>query len=183
VIDSYRIVKEIHPEVQLALVGSMAHDDPEGWDFYNKTVDYAAGDSDIFILSNLNNIGSVEVNAFQVHSKAVIQKSIREGFGLTVTEALWKARPTVGGRAGGIVDQIQEGETGWLVDSPEECAQACGEVLDDAADAVQKGRRGKEHVRRHFLMPRLLRDWLALFNRLDGNDTGETSLVTAATAT
>jgi trehalose synthase len=183
VIDSYRHVKRTHPEVQLALVGSMAHDDPEGWDFYNRTVDYAAGDPDIFILSNLNNIGSVEVNAFQVHSKAVIQKSIREGFGLTVTEALWKARPTAGGRAGGIVDQIQEGETGWIVDSPEECADACREILNDPPGAAERGRRGKEHVRRHFLMPRLLRDWLALFNRLDGNDTGETSLVTAGTAT
>ena len=102
VIDAYKLVKQTHPNVQLALVGSMAHDDPEGWDYYNRTVAHAAGDPDIFILSNLNNIGSVEVNAFQVHSAAVIQKSIREGFGLTVTEALWKGRPMVGGRAGGI---------------------------------------------------------------------------------
>jgi trehalose synthase len=98
VIDAYRIVKEDVPEVQLALVGSMAHDDPEGWDYYNQTVAYAEGDPDIYILSNLNNVGSVEVNAFQVHSKAVVQKSIREGFGLTVTESLWKTRPTVAGR-------------------------------------------------------------------------------------
>ena len=134
-IDAYRLVKQTHPEVQLALVGSMAHDDPEGWDYYNRTVAHAAGDPDIFILSNLNNIGSVEVNAFQVHSAAVIQKSIREGFGLTVTEALWKGRPTVGGRAGGIVAQIRDGETGWLVDSPAECADACREILDGPAAA------------------------------------------------
>ena len=118
VIDAYREVKAALPEVQLALVGSMAHDDPEGWEYYNQTVNYAADDPDIYILSNLNNVGSVEVNAFQVHSAAVIQKSIREGFGLTVTEALWKTRPTVAGRVGGIVAQIQDGETGWLVDSP-----------------------------------------------------------------
>ena len=68
VIDAYRQVKQTHPDVQLALVGAMAHDDPEGWEFYNQTVTYAAGDPDIFILSNLNNVGSVEVNAFQVHS-------------------------------------------------------------------------------------------------------------------
>src|SRR5919204_2696944 len=103
VIDAYRAVKEDYPDVQLALVGSMAHDDPEGWDYYNQTVAYAAGDQNIFILSNLNNVGAVEVNAFQVHSAAVLQKSIREGFGLTVTEALWKTRPTVAGRVGGIV--------------------------------------------------------------------------------
>ncbi len=117
VIDAYRAVKESFPEVQLALVGSMAHDDPEGWDYYNQTVAYAGGDPDIYVLSNLNNVGSVEVNAFQVHSRAVLQKSIREGFGLTVTEALWKAKPTVAGRVGGIVAQIIDGETGWLVDS------------------------------------------------------------------
>jgi len=182
VIDAYRMVRQTHPEVQLALVGSMAHDDPEGWEFYNHTVAHAAGDPDIFILSNLNNIGSVEVNAFQVHSAAVIQKSIREGFGLTVTEALWKARPTIGGRAGGITAQIKNGETGWLVDSSEECADACREILDDPAGVAVRGRRGKEDVRERFLMPRLLRDWLALFNQLAGNDLGETALETVAAA-
>jgi trehalose synthase len=182
VIDAYREVKRSHPDLQLALVGSMAHDDPEGWEYYNQTVSYAANDPDIYILSNLNNVGSVEVNAFQVHSNAVLQKSVREGFGLTVTEALWKARPTVAGRAGGIVDQIEDGETGWLVASPSECAQACREILDDPDGARLRGVRGKEIVRRRFLTPRLLRDWLALFNRLDGNDIGETELLVAGTA-
>jgi len=182
VIDAYRIVKQEHPEVQLALVGSMAHDDPEGWDYYNRTVTYAAGDPDVYILSNLNNIGSVEVNAFQVHSAAAIQKSTKEGFGLTVTEALWKTRPMVASRVGGIVAQIQDGETGWLVDpeAPEECAQACLEILADPAAARQRALRGKEYVRRNFLMPRLLRDWLVLLNKLDGNDTAGAE-VTAAT--
>jgi trehalose synthase len=181
VIDSYRLVKQRFPGVQLALVGSMAHDDPEGWDYYNQTVAYADGDPDIYILSNLNNIGSVEVNAFQVNSAAVLQKSIREGFGLTVTEALWKTRPTVAGRVGGIVVQIQDGQTGWLVDSPEECAEACIEVLCDPREARQRALRGKEYVRRHFLTPRLLRDWLVLFNRLLGNDTSgaEVAVVSA----
>ena len=172
VIDAYRLVKEEIPEVQLALVGSMAHDDPEGWEYYNATVEYAAGDPDIYILSNLNNVGSVEVNAFQVHSRVVIQKSIREGFGLTVSEALWKARPTVAGRVGGIVVQIADGETGRLVDSAEQCAAACLETLRDPETARIRALRGKEYVRTHFLTPRLLRDWLTLFNRLTGNDTG-----------
>ncbi|TMK69243.1 MAG: glycosyltransferase [Actinobacteria bacterium] len=181
VIDSYRLVKQRFPDVQLALVGSMAHDDPEGWEYYNQTVAYADGDPDIYILSNLNNIGSVEVNAFQVHSAAVLQKSIREGFGLTVTAPLWKTRPTVAGRVGGIVTQIQDGATGWLVDSPEECAEACIEILRDPREARQRALRGKEYVRRHFLTPRLLRDWLVLFNRLLGNDTSgaEVAVVSA----
>jgi trehalose synthase len=182
VIDAYRLVKERFPEVQLALVGSMAHDDPEGWDYYNQTVAYADGDPDIYILSNLNNIGGVEVNAFQVHSHAVIQKSIREGFGLTITEALWKTRPTVAGRVGGIVRQIEDGETGWLVDSSAECAEACIEVLRDPAEARLRALKGKEYVRRNFLMPRLLRDWLVLFNRLLGNDTAGAELAVVGVA-
>jgi trehalose synthase len=180
VIDAYREVKARYPDVQLALVGSMAHDDPEGWEFYNQTVAYAAGDPDIYILSNLNNVGSVEVNAFQVHARAVLQKSIREGFGLTVSEALWKARPTVAGNVGGIVTQIQDGETGWLVNSSSECAAACLAILDDPADARRRALAGKEHVRRNFLTPRLLRDWLVLFNRLVGNDTAGAEVMTVA---
>src|SRR5918996_1546267 len=183
VIDAYRLVKEEYPDVQLALGGSMAHDDPEGWDFYNQTVGYADGDPDIYILSNLNNVGSVEVNAFQGHAAAVLQKSIREGFGLTVTEALWKTRPTIAGRVGGIVAQIHDGETGWLVSSSTECAQACVEILRDPREARQRALKGKEFVRRHFLTPRLLRDWLVLFNQLLGNDTsGAEVAVVSATA-
>ena len=101
VIDAYRIVKAERPEVQLALVGSMASDDPEGWDFYNSTLAHADGDPDIHILNNFNNVGSIEVNAFQSLSDVVIQKSTREGFGLTVSEALWKGRPFIGGNVGG----------------------------------------------------------------------------------
>jgi trehalose synthase len=172
VIDAYRLVKAEVPGVQLALVGSMAHDDPEGWHFYNRTVEYADGDPDVYILSNLNNVGSVEVNAFQVHSRVVIQKSIREGFGLTVSEALWKGRPTVAGRVGGIVVQIADGQTGRLVGSSEECAAACLEALNDPEVARSRALRGKEHVRTHFLTPRLLRDWLTLFNQLEGRETG-----------
>src|ERR1700757_1507187 len=92
VIDAYRIVKEVHPEVQLALVGSMATDDPEGWDYFNATISHAEGDPDIHILNNFNNVGSIEVNAFQSHADVMVQKSTREGFGLTVTEAIWKPR-------------------------------------------------------------------------------------------
>src|SRR3954451_3515416 len=182
VIDAYRLVKAEHPEVQLAPVGSMAHDDPEGWDYYNRTVNYADGNPDVYILSNLNNIGSVEVNAFQVHSAAAIQKSTKEGFGLTVTEALWKTRPMVASRVGGIVAQIQDGETGWLVapTPADECAQACLEILDDPVAARQRALRGKEYVRRNFLMPRLLRDWLVLLNKLEGNDTAGAELTMAA---
>jgi len=167
VIDAYRIVKEEVPQVQLALVGSMATDDPEGWDYFNATVAHADGDPDIHILNNLNNVGAIEVNAFQSHSDVVIQKSIREGFGLTVTEAIWKGRPLVGGAVGGIPLQISDGESGFLVSSVEDCAQRALEILADPGLGKQLGRAGKEAARQRFLMPRLLRDWLELFERLE----------------
>jgi trehalose synthase len=167
VIDAYRDVTEEIPEAQLALVGSMATDDPEGWEFFQHTFEYAGGDPDIKILNNLNNVGAIEVNAFQSQSDVCIQKSIREGFGLTVTEALWKGRPTVAGNVGGIPLQIEDGVSGYLVDSPAECAQRCLEILRDPGLGKQLGRMGKEHARREFLSPRLLRDWLALFAELD----------------
>ena len=159
-------MKEEIPNVQLALVGSMATDDPEGWEFFNSTLEYAGGDPDIKILNNLNNVGSIEVNAFQSQAEVVIQKSTREGFGLTVSEALWKARPFIGGNVGGIPLQVQDGETGFLVDSPEECADRAIRFLREPELGKRLGRAGKEHVRRHFLTPRLLRDWLRVFNGL-----------------
>jgi trehalose synthase len=168
VIEAYRVVKQQHPGMQLALVGSMAHDDPEGWEFYNQTVELAGDDPDVHILSNLNNVGAVEVNAFQVHASMCIQKSIKEGFGLTVSEALWKARPMIGGNVGGITTQIEDRVTGHLVDSAQGCAERALEILAAPADARAMARRGKEHVRRRFLTPRLVRDWLALMHHFDG---------------
>jgi trehalose synthase len=168
VIDAYRQVTEKVPEAQLAMVGSMATDDPEGMEYFQKTFEYADGDEDIKILSNLNNVGAIEVNAFQSQSDICLQKSIREGFGLTVTEALWKGRPTIAGNVGGIPLQIEDGVSGFLVNSPSECAERCLEILRDPGLGKQLGREGKEHARREFLTPRLLRDWLRLFTDLDG---------------
>jgi trehalose synthase len=167
VIDAYREVTKQIPEAQLALVGSMATDDPEGWEFFQHTFEYADGDDDIKILNNLNNVGAIEVNAFQSQSDVCLQKSIREGFGLTVTEALWKGRPTIGGNVGGIPLQISDGETGFLVDSAEQCAQRCLEILADPELGKRLGRAGKEHARKEFLSPRLLRDWVELLAELD----------------
>jgi trehalose synthase len=167
VIDAYKLVKEEVPEIQLVLIGSMAHDDPEGWDYWYKTVNYADGDRDIFLFSNLTNVGAIEVNAFQSIADVVIQKSIREGFGLVVTEALWKARPLVASRVGGIPMQVDAGG-GMLVDTIPEVASACTKLLKDREFAREMGRHGKEHVRTHYLTPRLLRDDLLLFAKLLG---------------
>ncbi len=164
VIDAYRIVKAERPDVQLALVGSMASDDPEGWDFYNSTLAHAAGDADIHILNNFNNVGAIEVNAFQSLADVVVQKSTREGFGLTVSEALWKGRPFIGGDVGGIPLQVTDGETGYLVSTVEACASRCLDIINDPALGRTLGRHGKEHVRAHFLTPRYLRDYLRIFH-------------------
>ncbi len=167
VIDAFRLVRDQMSEVQLALVGSMATDDPEGWEFFHRTYSYADGDPDIKILNNLNNVGAIEVNAFQSQADVIVQKSLREGFGLTVTEAMWKVRPVVAGNVGGIPLQIEDGETGYLVSSPEEAAERTLSVLRDPALAKRMGRAGKEHAREQFLTPRLLRDWLGVFGDLE----------------
>ena len=124
VIEAFRIVREQVPDAQLVLAGSMATDDPEGFQVWEETEAARAGDRDIYLLSNLHQVGSVQINAFQRVADVVVQKSLREGFGLTVSEALWKGRPVVGGRAGGIKLQIRDGYDGYLVDSVEECAAA-----------------------------------------------------------
>jgi trehalose synthase len=169
VIDAYRIVKAQVPEVQLALVGSMASDDPEGWYYLDKTIRHAGEDDDIHILHNFHGVGPLEVGAFQTVSDVVIQKSTREGFGLVVTEALWKGKPVVGGNVGGIPLQVLDGETGFLIESVEECADRTLYLLENPEKARKMGEAAREHVRQHFLSTRHLADYLQLFNRLMAN--------------
>jgi len=114
------------------------------------------------VFTNLTGVGNIEVNAFQRLSTVVVQKSIREGFGLVVSEALWKQTPVVAGRAGGIPLQMADGVGGVLVDGVEACAAALVELAQDADRARELARAGRERVREHFLLPRLLLNELAL---------------------
>jgi len=166
VVEAYRQVRQDVPELQLALVASMATDDPEGWEMYRLIRKAIDGDKRIHIFTNLIGVGNVEVNAFQALSRLVIQKSLREGFGLSVSEALWKGTPVIGGRVGGIPLQMADGTGGLLVDSVPECAQAMLALLKDPERAAQLGASGRERVRRHFLIPRMVLDELALMRRL-----------------
>ena len=166
VIAAYRIAREEVPDLQLALVGSMATDDPEGWDMYRAIRGAIAGDKRVHVFTNLVGVGNVEVNAFQALSKLVIRKSLREGFGLVVAEALWKGTPVVAGRAGGIPLQMADDTGGLLVDSVEECARAMIALLRDEPRARALGASGRERVRRHFLIPRMVLDELSLMRRL-----------------
>lgn len=166
VIDAYRMVKRETPEAQLALVGSMAADDPEGWTYLDRTIRHAGEDYDIFILHNFHGVGNQEVNAFQTVADVVVQKSLREGFGLVVAEALWKGKPVIGGNVGGIPLQVLDGKTGFLVNTIEECAERILYLLQHPEGSQRMGEAAREHVRRNFLSTRYLRDYLRLFREL-----------------
>ncbi len=167
VIDTYKIVKKEYPSVQLALVGSMASDDPEGWDYLYRTLRRAGEDYDIKVVTNFNGVSNREVNAFQTASDVVLQKSLREGFGLTVSEALWKGTPVVGGNVGGIKYQIIDGVTGYLVDTVEECADKVLRILRNPTLAQEMKEAGKERVRKHFLITTHLLNYLKLLDKLE----------------
>src|SRR5262249_18400003 len=168
VIDVYRGVKREFPGVQLVMAGSMANDDPEGMAYYQLTKDYAGDDPDIKLLSNLDGVGNVEVNAFQRFATVILQKSLREGFGLTIAEGLWKGRPTIGGNVGGIPLQIKDGATGFLVSSVEQCTERTLEIMRHPKQARALAERGREEVRHKFLSTANLRNYLTLFNELAG---------------
>jgi trehalose synthase len=164
VIAAYRLAREEVPNLELVLAGSMALDDPEGWEMYRKICAEDEGDAQIHAFSNLTGVGNIEVNALQRLSNVVVQKSIREGFGLVVSEALWKATPVVAGRAGGIPLQMPASVGGLLVDDVESCAAGILQLLQDREDANELARRGREHVRQRFLLPRLLLDEVLLLD-------------------
>jgi trehalose synthase len=163
VVDAYRLAKEEIPGLQLALVGAMtAKDDHDAGRVLASIKQYAGSDPDIHLFSDPLVIGDLEVNAFQSGSDVILQKSTREGFGLTVAEAMWKARPVIGGNCGGIKHQIHDGVTGFLVSDVSSCASRVVTLLKDQTLASLMGNQGRESVRKNYLMPRLLRDYLQL---------------------
>lgn len=166
VIDIYHLVKKDFPEVQLVLAGGGAGDDPEAWSCYQRTAAHAKGEADIHILWGQNGVTSPELNAFHQAASVVVQKSIREGFGLVVAEALWKGCPVVASDVGGIAIQILNGETGYLARSEKEWVAAITHLLQDRETAVRLGRAGRDLVREKFLITRCLRDYLNIFRTL-----------------
>jgi trehalose synthase len=170
VIAAYQMLRQDFPGLQLALVGSMATDDPQGWEIYDLIRKSARQDPGIHIFTNMVGIGNVEVNAFQRLSQVIIQKSIREGFGLSVSEAMWKSTPVVAGAAGGIPLQMADGVGGILINSTEECATAVRRLLLDPGLGQELARSGKERVRQDFLLPRLLLDELELMKKFAGRN-------------
>ena len=164
VIKMYRMVKK-KVDCQLILAGGEAKDDPEGPEVLTRVREEAGDDSDIHIL-NLPPESFFEINALQRSAEVVIQKSLKEGFGLTVTEALWKARPVVGGNVGGIRLQIMQGKNGFLVSSPEEAAEKVEYLLKNPSVACKMGKAGKRLVKDKFLITRHLKDYLRMMTEI-----------------
>ena len=165
VIQAFRLVRR-HTPCKLVLAGGEATDDPEGARLFAEVQEAAHGDPDIQVLL-LPPDAHHDINALQRAADVIVQKSIREGFGLTVTEAMWKGKPVIGGAVGGIVLQLQDYVTGFLVHSPEGCAFRIRYLLHRPEMAKRMGQLAREFVRQHFLITRSLRDFLTLIILLD----------------
>lgn len=161
VIEAFRLVQRFVPGIQLVLAGGSATDDPEGAAVLAEVREAAGQDPDIHIL-DLPGDAHRTINALQRLSDIVIQKSVKEGFGLTVTEGLWKGKPVIGGNTGGIRIQVINHRTGFLVNSPEGAALRIRYLLHNPRQSAEMGKEAKEHVRQNFLITRLLREHLTL---------------------
>ena len=167
VIDAYRLAKRRVPDLQLALLGVMAaKDDPEAARVYRAVRAYAGDDPDVHIYVDGSVIGPLEVAAVQSAAAVVLQKSLREGFGLSATEAMWKGVPVVVGNVGGLRSQVVDGVTGYCVNTVEECAERLVRLLTNRTLARRLGRAARERVRDHYLLPRMVRDELRLYQAI-----------------
>jgi trehalose synthase len=169
VIEAYNLLKPYYPEMQLVLAGGPADDDPEGAEVLADVLDQAASDKDIKVLL-LPPDSHRAINALQRSAIVVLQKSTKEGFGLTVAEALWKGKPVIGGACGGIRLQVHDYQTGFLVHSPAGAAYRIRYLLRYAEKRQRMGRVGHDFVRDHFLLTRNLRDYLCVLLMLDHPD-------------
>ena len=165
VIRVYKMVKK-YTDCRLLLAGSPAADDPEGESILNEVKEFAGNDPDIHILL-LPPFSDKEINAMQRVAAVVLQKSIKEGFGLTVSEAMWKEKPVIGSAVGGIPPQIINGITGFLVYSIDGAAFRVRQLLNNPDMAKRMGQKGKEYVKNNFLITRQIRDYLSVWYSLE----------------
>ena len=165
VIEAYKKVKKYNDCI-LILAGSPASDDPEGEIVLKEVQEYSANDPDIHILL-LPPFSDKDINALQRMAAVILQKSLKEGFGLTVSEAMWKGKPVIGGATGGIPLQIMHGVTGFLVHSVEGAAFRIRHFLNNPEMAARMGEKGREYVRNNFLITRQARDYLSIWYALE----------------
>jgi len=171
VIKTYQLAKKKIPDLQLAFVGLfLARDDPEAERVYEKAKKKAEKDPDIFLFAERERLGSLKVhvfvNAIQVASDVILQKSTREGFGMSIAEAMWKEKPVIGGNIGGIKYLIKDGKNGFLVSSPKEASLKIIQLIKNPKLGEKLGKEAKKTVEKRFSMPRLLRDYLKLFKEI-----------------
>jgi trehalose synthase len=161
-IDVLDLARRQAPGLQLALIASSSPEDAASIAYFDDTVRKSMEYADVHILRGVSEVGNAEVNAFQRASSVVVQMGLRKGFGIWIADAQWKERPVVAARAGGLVQQVIDGETGFLADGTEAFAERVTRILHDPDLARRLGRAGHEHVASHFLITRFIADELRL---------------------
>ena len=167
-IDVYDLAREAVPDLQLLLVATLVPEEPPARAGFDEVARRAMDSTGVFVLSSLNEVGNVEMNAFQRAANVVLQRDLRRGFGRWVSDALWKQRPVVAAPRTGILDLVMDGQTGFLAESSEDFSRRVVELIQDQPLAARLGADGHRHVREHFLMTRYLSDFLRLLGRVTG---------------
>ena len=163
VIRAFNIARKKVKGLKLILIGSVAGDDPEAKEIFAEVKDFENGDPDITLITKNDN---TLVNVIQTISKVVLQKSLREGFGLTVTEAMWKKKAVIGGKTIGIASQITDGKNGFLVSSIKQAADLIIKLVEDPRLAKKIGLSAHKTVQKNFLTPKMVLDHLKLYSKL-----------------
>jgi trehalose synthase len=161
-IEAFALAREELPRLQLVLAGALEDADADGWRVLREISDYAEGSDDVLLLTSYEGLGGLELGALQFMARVALQRSLREGFGLGASEALWKGTPVVGGTGGGLPLQVRDGVDGYLTDDVGDTARRIVELVRDAGLAIEMGESGRERVRERFLVTRVLEDELAL---------------------
>ena len=171
VIDAFAQAKQTVPDLQLVVVGALPGEGPQDFRIAREVADYAAGIDDVRVMTSYTGVGEVEVGALQRVARVSLQRSLREGFGLAASEALWKRTPVVAVGGGGIGNQVQDETSGYLVDDTQAMAARLVELVSDPGLAIELGSAGRAHVQEHFLVTRLLEDELRLLASVSGTAT------------
>jgi trehalose synthase len=167
-IDVYDLAREAVPDLQLLLVATVVPEEPLARASFDEVARKAMDYTGVSVLSGLNEVGNVEMNAFQRAASVILQKDLRRGFGLWVSDALWKERPVVAAPRTGLLEQVIDGQTGFLAESTEEFSRQVVALLQDRSLAARLGAGGRRHVRENLLITRYLSDYLRLLGRLTG---------------
>jgi trehalose synthase len=168
VIDAFAQAKQIEPDLQLVVVGALPGEGPQDFRIAREVADYAAGIDDVRVMTSYTGVGEVEVGALQRVARVSLQRSLREGFGLAASEALWKRTPVVAVAGGGIATQVEHGTSGYLVEDTQQMAERLVELVEDPGLAIELGSAGRAHVQERFLVTRLLEDELRLLASVSG---------------